>query len=330
MAESDGESVIEKSGDGLRPGLPSEQFPFDSTFDFSFRPPSYWPDIASEEGFLSRIKGTQRRDIARRALQGEQLPRLGDDELYHDAMEFVLEETLDEEQRDRWGSIHPAMLGGEFLPDSNPDEVEIARIELASTTGDVIEIRARPTEDGHIRYRAVDEYWDAGSRIDVSPEVSNEPLTLGELIELIDTDRLCDRDREMAIEHGHTDPDAFVNFVTVSSPFYPTLGSYYRQRAEGWQLELRSGPWRDEVEQRLRELTEQVTLDNSFQADPDELPDDLRERAEQLLVFDILDLGEAICQELGPDADDLRPLIAFKRGDLAEAARLAIEIYGPL
>lgn len=81
-----------------REGLPSKQFTFDGLFDFSYRPASYWHDLPDEEAFLSRIRGTLRRNIARRAMKGEELPRLGGDELYREAMEFVLEEKLTEER----------------------------------------------------------------------------------------------------------------------------------------------------------------------------------------------------------------------------------------
>jgi hypothetical protein len=90
--------------------------PFDREFDFDFRPPGYEPEFPTEEAFLSRIKGMARRDIARRALDGEELVRLGDEDLYRGAMEFVLQEELDERERQRWGSFHPEMMGGEFLP----------------------------------------------------------------------------------------------------------------------------------------------------------------------------------------------------------------------
>ena len=67
------------------------------------------------------------------------------------------------------------MMGGEYLPADLEDEIEVARIELASTTGDVIQLRARPS-DGRILYRAVGESWDEGSRYAVTPEESAEPL----------------------------------------------------------------------------------------------------------------------------------------------------------
>jgi NADPH:quinone reductase-like Zn-dependent oxidoreductase len=48
-------------------------------------------------------------------------------------------------------------MGGEYLPDYGNCEVEIARIELKSTTYDVISLRACPS-GSHIKHSLVDEY----------------------------------------------------------------------------------------------------------------------------------------------------------------------------
>ena len=49
-------------------------------------------------------------------------------------------------------------MGGEYLPDYLPEEVEIARVAMESTTADVISIRAFMEADNLIHYRVVDEY----------------------------------------------------------------------------------------------------------------------------------------------------------------------------
>jgi hypothetical protein len=66
-------------------------------------------------------------------------------------------DSLDEEARRSLGQIHPSFMGGEYLPNYRRHEVEIARIELQSTTSDVISLRARGT-GLRIKYRLVDEY----------------------------------------------------------------------------------------------------------------------------------------------------------------------------
>jgi hypothetical protein len=68
----------------------------------------------------------------------------------------VLAEELTAEKRASWGRIDPMMLGGEFLPSLSAGETEIVRIELRSTTFDVIELRAW-MRHGRIHYRVVDE-----------------------------------------------------------------------------------------------------------------------------------------------------------------------------
>jgi hypothetical protein len=50
-------------------------------------------------------------------------------------------------------------MGGEYLPNLMPNEVEIARVTMTSTTMDVISIRARHTKH-KIIYRIVDEYME--------------------------------------------------------------------------------------------------------------------------------------------------------------------------
>ena len=49
-------------------GKPTQRFAGDERFDFAFRPDTYWPDLPTEETVLSDVKGTVRRDVARRLL----------------------------------------------------------------------------------------------------------------------------------------------------------------------------------------------------------------------------------------------------------------------
>src|SRR5439155_1611782 len=112
----------------------------------------------------------------------------------------------------------------DFLPECEGGEVEIACVLLASVTADVITIRAR-RRGNRIVYRIVDEYETC---FRFKPKTSTRPLSMGELIVLLDS------------ATGHLDCDAkgltgayrsynldgcaaadLVDFVTVSSPFYP-------------------------------------------------------------------------------------------------------------
>lgn len=130
-----------------------------------------------------------------------------------------------------------AARGGDFLPDTRPLEVEIARLALESTTWDVISIRARPTSRG-IAYRVVDEYE---STFVIRPKTSRKPLRLGQLIRLIDDMKNGDMPASPAalrrMQMTFDDP-AYIrelrSFVTVASVFYPDLEPWYRREAEQW------------------------------------------------------------------------------------------------
>lgn len=223
---------------------PSKPFPFDRDYDFSYRPETYWPDLPAEETVLAKVKGTARREAARALMENPS-------ELDEETVDFALKPTLDEDERSRWGSLDPANLGGEYLPDPEDDEVEVARIELDSSTGDVYQVLARPGPDGLIHYRVVDEYWEEGSRHRLAIDRSERPLTLGELIELIDSERqaaegwrwndgsddlgLFDRDREHNFRSSESRaPTDLVEFARADSAFYPMLEDYFRDRAIAW------------------------------------------------------------------------------------------------
>jgi hypothetical protein len=133
----------------------------------------------------------------------------------------------------------PGLGGGSYLPRAYASEVEIAGVALASTTGDVISIRARPTPKG-IRFRVVDEY---GTRFKVKNPVRVAPLSLGELVELIDTTEheglvgLVEAYLDFNWEEGtgsEGDPANLQDFAQVVSDFYPQLSAHYEQRAEEW------------------------------------------------------------------------------------------------
>src|ERR1022692_2397225 len=116
--------------------------------DYIQRPQSYWYDQDVLATLLRNVKGTQRRRMITDYWKQGRLPELEEE---------LLKDTLSEEARVQLGKIHPSFMGGEYLPDYLDTEVEIARIELASTTSDVISIRAARDPQG-IRYRIVQEY----------------------------------------------------------------------------------------------------------------------------------------------------------------------------
>jgi hypothetical protein len=158
--------------------------------------------------------------------------------------QWLLKDKLTDEERKAIGRIHPLLMGGEYLPDYDGDEVEIARVALQSTTGDVISIRARKSE-GEIDYSIVDEY---GSQFECSPSRTGTPLALGELINLIDTAKnksmeyvgLTNTFRDMNLGDG-SDPEDLVDFVRVSSSFYPQLEEHYAAESREWLKRVNAG-----------------------------------------------------------------------------------------
>ena len=197
--------------------------------DLNYRPNTYWPEALDQEQLLSRIQGESRRTIARDVLAEEGFAGLN---------AFLARETLDDEERREWGLVHPQCMGGEYLPQLGVGDVEIARISLASTTGDQISIRASHAGE-KIRYEVCDEYeWT----YELAFTESEQPLTLGELIALIDGSRNREEEQsggllvchwENMIEWGNA-PDEAVNFAWIQSAWYPELAAYYEQVAGDW------------------------------------------------------------------------------------------------
>ena len=187
--------------------------------DLSFCPLTYWPDDSVRLALLGNIQGEARRRILQEALDS------GDSDF---PPEGLLQPVLEPELRSLLGKIHPMFMGGEYLPDYLPEEVEIARVAMESTTADVISIRAFMAADHLIHYRVVDEYETEFSQ---SITESPTPLSTEELIHLIDT---ADGHDEpglvlpfLAMNAQYDDPENLRDFISVRSDFYPGLGSHY-------------------------------------------------------------------------------------------------------
>lgn len=122
-------------------------------------------------------------------------------------------------------SVNPMFMGGNYLPDMDEGEVEIARIEIASTTHDVTCLFAKK-ENGIIKFRVVDEY--GGDTLNFPTEVTtDEPMTLREMTDfflsawsLIDVLEMnFDRQLEPALA-----------FFKAKSKFYPKFDELCRER----------------------------------------------------------------------------------------------------
>jgi hypothetical protein len=202
--------------------------------DLNRRPNTYWPEALDREQLLSRIQGESRRTIARDILATKGFAGLN---------AFFARETLDDEERRYWGLVHPQCMGGEYLPQLGIGDVEIARISLASTTGDQISIRASHAGE-KIRYEVCDEYE---SEVELAFAESKQPLTLGELIQLIDGSRHREQEQpggllvchwENMVEWDYSLDEA-IEFASIESAWYPQLDSYYAEVASDWKEQKR-------------------------------------------------------------------------------------------
>ncbi len=189
-------------------------------YDLDFRPNSYWnPD---EEATLvgARIKGELRREAALQGLA----TGVADGR--------TLKSALDEGDRVAAGRVHPWLMGGEYLPDIYPNEVEIARVVLKSVTMDVTSIRARHTKRS-IVYRIVDEYGDL--EYTLKPKTSKRPLKMTQVIHLIENNNLVDEPRECNYAGGaYGGPEEIYDFATASSAYYPELAHWFDEANEEW------------------------------------------------------------------------------------------------
>jgi hypothetical protein len=211
--------------------------------NYEFRPSSYWePANDVLQAVLRNVKGTRRREMITDFFREGHLDEL--------AQELASDEVSDG-ARERLGRIHPTFMGGEYLPGYRANEVEIVRIELESTTADVTSVRARLVgrKRPRIEYRVVDEYW---CKFVFKPHSSNRPLTLGQLIDSLDSVEQSGGDLDDPdpawLRHGWVlvanetnracsdtgDSVPYRDFTSISSEFYPDLARHYEQLIDRW------------------------------------------------------------------------------------------------
>ena len=196
--------------------------PNPNQYDLDYGPASYWGPQDLKTYYGSRVKGELRRATAIQDLD----EGIADD--------VVLQPALTDDQRTAAGAFHPWLMGGEYLPNLFPNEVEIARVTLKSTTMDVISIRARHTKQ-RIIYRIVDEYGDM--EYVLRPKTSVKPLTLRRVIALLDgavDGGLVGSGRDWHYNDGGSTAEEIYNFETASSAFYPQLAAWYDAVNEEW------------------------------------------------------------------------------------------------
>jgi hypothetical protein len=201
--------------------------------DYDFRP-FYWTPAANPlEAALRNVKGRQRREMVREYYAVGHLEGLSDN---------LLNDSLDDMARERLSRIHPSFMGGEYLADYGRNEVEIVRIELQSTTYDVISLRARPT-GSRVAYSLVDEY---DSKFMLPQQTSRRPFSLRQLIRFLDFIQPVGVDdpgwnrfgfvlsfNQCNLECGANLEDLH-NFTRVYSDQYPDLASHCSQKVADW------------------------------------------------------------------------------------------------
>lgn len=142
--------------------------------NFDFRPATYFAPQPLESSLVAKIKAESRRTELKKTLTHKLNPEPAH---YIDEAKNLIDKAE--------ASIHfpGALWGGKFLPPPQRNEVEIARIAIRSTTYDVTSVYAKMI-NGLIEYRVVDEY--DGDTLDQNlphTKISDQPLTLGELVD---------------------------------------------------------------------------------------------------------------------------------------------------
>jgi hypothetical protein len=208
--------------------------------DLAYRPESYFWAYDNNIKLASDIKGAERKAMYERAIQS------GDTEL---ANAIISVPELTHEERRAQGSIGPGWMGGEYLTNRELEEVEIARITIASTTQDVTCVYAKRGKS-RIYYRVVDEY--EGMTLDECTRTSVKPLTLNELFNFFikGWDLFCCLEANFG-DHAYPRDEVQGFIVDASSSFYAEFGDLVTQKIDAW------------IDQRKQErgLNEQETDD---------------------------------------------------------------------
>jgi hypothetical protein len=189
------------------------------TLDLSYRPASYFWPITHETHAIAAIKGERRRNAIREAYDTNRVTVLD---------EYYSTPVLHEQDRRALGAIHPSFMGGEYLPNRQETEVEIARINIDSTTSDVTSIYAKAGKN-RIYYRVVDEY-DGDTLNEKRSRSSKQPLTLDALVEFF----LEAWSLREVLESNELDREGAHDFTRPSSEFYPQFETAIRARIDSW------------------------------------------------------------------------------------------------
>ena len=187
-----------------------------NAIDLQYRPTTYFRPEKLEKYLLSKVKGA----VVRRKLK-----RLFDAGRHAEVRELLEDPAFPAVDRKVLESIHPMLMGGNYLPDTKDGEVEIARICIDSTTSDVTSVYAKP-HLGAIRYRVVDEY-DGDTLDGPAKAKTKEPMTLGEFAEFFL--KAWSLIRVLRMNYPD-DVEGALGFFRAESDFYPDFDRLCRQR----------------------------------------------------------------------------------------------------
>lgn len=205
-----------------------------TSIDWQYRPTSYFWAKGYGIGLTSDIKGVERRRLYEEAIEnGSEIDPM------------ISSAELDAVSTASLGQLHPWFLGGEYLPNARRNEVEIARIVIASTTQDVTSIYARPIGK-RIAYRIVDEY--GGETISGrSARTSIRPLSLEALVEFFINgwELLTCLDANFE-SRGYDRAQVHDFIVEASSSFYPEFGKAISATINRWLDEIHANETGDE------------------------------------------------------------------------------------
>lgn len=225
-------------------------------FDMDFRPHSYWGPRNLKSYLLSAIKGEERRKLVKGFLEKfgeENLPDIS-----------LIKEKLTENERQLISRLHPNYMGGEFLPDTKEEEVEIARLVMKSVTQDVYSFRATRKKN-NIVYSIENEY---DSTFAHTIKTSKLPLNFKQMIKFID--EATDNDasewpsvyggaRQYNYEEGSHEPEEYWDFETLDSAFYSQLSEWYDIQNWIWLIERKIEIIKPEVDDdAIKEHNERI------------------------------------------------------------------------
>jgi hypothetical protein len=208
----------------------------ENQFDPNYRPNSYWKATDPLQAVLEGIAGTARRNLIKAYWEAGGMEHLDDK---------ILKNMLTEKERDELGRMHPYFLGGEFLSMNLPGEVCVVRIELQSTTFDVIELRARPLPDNTIGLRWSDEYQ---TEFHAPYSSIQQPFSFTELVSFINNsyseespEPITTAYLSIQTEPGELEQlEFYTKFITFSSDFYPPLSHWATAEVTKWYWQRKS------------------------------------------------------------------------------------------